>query len=121
MVMNDLLTARRGNYKDPMEEAKAYIDNHLSVEISLKEVADMVGITPTYFSSLFKKVSGETFVSYRIHKRMEKARELLSIPHMRTVDVAAEVGYEDYPHFTKTFKKISGVSPSEYRSLLGIK
>ncbi|MEK3725349.1 response regulator [Paenibacillus sp. FSL H8-0034] len=121
VVMNDLLTARRGNYKDPMEEAKAYIDNHLSVEISLKEVADMVGITPTYFSSLFKKVSGETFVSYRIHKRMEKARELLSIPHMRTVDVAAEVGYEDYPHFTKTFKKISGVSPSEYRSLLGIK
>jgi two-component system response regulator YesN len=120
-LMSDLLAARRGYFKDPMEEAKAYIDTHLSVEVSLKEVADMVGITPTYFSALFKKLTKETFVSYRIHRRMEKARELLSIPHKRTVDVAAEVGYDDYPHFMKTFKKIFGVSPSEYRASLGIK
>ncbi|TBL69371.1 response regulator [Paenibacillus thalictri] len=120
-LTNDLQTARRGNFKDPMEEAKAYIDTHLSVEVSLKEVADIVGITPTYFSALFKKLTNETFVSYRIHRRMEKARELLSIPHMRTVDVASEVGYDDYPHFTKTFKKIFGISPSEYRLSIGIK
>ncbi|WNQ12785.1 response regulator [Paenibacillus aurantius] len=120
-TMADLLSARRGNFKDPMEEAKAYIDTHLSVEISLKEVADMVGITPTYFSTLFKKMTNQTFVSYRIHRRMEKASELLSVPHMRTVDVASEVGYDDYPHFTKTFKKIFGLSPSEYRSKLGIR
>jgi two-component system response regulator YesN len=120
-VIDSLLAARRGNYKDPMEEAKAYIDNNLSLDISLKDVADRIGITPTYFSTLFKKMSSETFVSYRIHRRMEKACELLSIPHKRTVDVAAEVGYDDYPHFTKTFKKIFGVSPSEYRASLGIK
>ncbi|WP_231571430.1 helix-turn-helix domain-containing protein [Gordoniibacillus kamchatkensis] len=104
-----------------MEEAKAYIDSHLSVEVTLKEVADMVGITPTYFSTLFKKMTGDTFVGYRIHKRMDKARELLSLPHMRTVDIAAEVGYDDYPHFTKTFKKIFGLTPSDYRAKLGIK
>ncbi|MDQ1913959.1 response regulator [Paenibacillus sp. GD4] len=120
-VMDELLAARRGNFKDPVEEAKAYIDSHLSVEITLKEVADMVGITPTYFSALFKKLTNQTFVSYRIHKRMEKACELLAVPHMRTVDVAAEVGYDDYPHFTKTFKKLFGVSPSEYRASLGIR
>ncbi|MFM9331591.1 response regulator [Paenibacillus mesotrionivorans] len=119
--MTGLLAQRRGNFKDPMEEAKAYIDSHLSLEISLKEVADMVGITPTYFSALFKKITNETFISYRIHRRMEKARELLAVPHMRTVDIAAEVGYDDYPHFTKTFKKIYGQSPSEYRASLGIK
>ncbi|MDF2937404.1 MAG: response regulator [Paenibacillaceae bacterium] len=117
----DLLAQRRGNFKDPMEEAKTYIDTHLSLEITLKEVADMVGITPTYFSALFKKITNETFISYRIHRRMEKARELLAVPHMRTVDIAAEVGYDDYPHFTKTFKKIYGQSPSEYRASLGIK
>ncbi|NOU97231.1 response regulator [Paenibacillus sp. LMG 31456] len=120
-VMTDILAVRRGNFKDPMEEAKAYIDNNLSVDISLKEVADMIGITPNYFSTLFKRMSNETFVSYRINKRMDKARELLSIPHKRTVDIAAEVGYDDYPHFTKTFKKIFGISPSEYRASLGIK
>lgn len=120
-VMMDILVVRRGNFKDPMEEAKTYIDNHLSVDITLKEVADRVGITPNYFSTLFKKMSNETFISYRINKRMDKARELLAIPHKRTVDIAAEVGYDDYPHFTKTFKKIFGVSPSEYRESLGMK
>lgn len=120
-MANGLKASRSGHFKDPMEEAKAYIDSRLSQEISLEQVAGMVGLTPTYFSALFKKLTNQTFVQYRINKRMEKAKELLSIPHIRIVDVAAEVGYEDYPHFTKTFKKIVGVSPSEYRSGLGIK
>ncbi|MEK8126861.1 response regulator [Paenibacillus filicis] len=120
-ITDELSASRKGNFKDPMQEAKAYIDSHLSQEITLKEVAEMVGLTPTYFSALFKKLTHENFVSYRINRRMEKARELLAFPHLRTVDVASEVGYDDYPHFTKTFKKIVGVSPSEYRSSLGIK
>ncbi|SDC05749.1 two-component system, response regulator YesN [Paenibacillus sp. UNCCL117] len=120
-IADGLSASRKGNFKDPMQEAKAYIDSHLSQEITLKEVAEMVGLTPTYFSALFKKLTNENFVSYRINRRMEKACELLAFPHLRTVDVAAEVGYDDYPHFTKTFKKIVGVSPSEYRGTLGIK
>ncbi|WP_159886770.1 response regulator transcription factor [Paenibacillus puerhi] len=116
-----LLTIRNGNFKDPMEEARAYIDSHLSQDISLDQVAQMVGLTPNYFSAVFKKMTNETFVQYRIHKRMERAKELLSTPHIRIVDVASEVGYEDYPHFTKTFKKIVGSSPSEYRTGLGIR
>lgn len=121
MLREELLAARQGKYKDPMEEAKSYIDTHLSVEVSLKEVADMVGLHPTYFSGLFRKMTGQTFISYRIQKRMEKACELLAVPHLRTVDIAVSVGYEDYPHFTKTFKKLIGMSPSEYRNQLGIK
>lgn len=120
-LMEDLTMLRNGNFKDPIEEAKAYIESHLSKEITLEEVAGMIGLTPTYFSSLFKKLTKETFVQYRIKKRMEKAQSLLSVPHVKIVDVASEVGYDDYPHFTKTFKKVTGVSPSEYRSSLGIK
>ncbi|TXK79131.1 response regulator [Paenibacillus sp. N3.4] len=120
-MAKDLLASRNGNFKDPIEEAKAFIDSHLAQEISLDQVAAMVGVTPTYFSSLFKKTTHETFVQYRINKRMEKAKEMLAIPHIRIVDVATEVGYDDYPHFTKTFKKIVGISPSDYRTGLGIK
>ena len=116
-----LQDVRSGSFKDPMEEAKGFIDSRLSEDISLDQVAAMVGLTPTYFSSLFKKVTNETFVQYRIKKRMTKAKEMLAIPYVRIVDVASDVGYEDYPHFTKTFKKIVGVSPSEYRAGLGIK
>jgi two-component system, response regulator YesN len=120
-MVDGLLAVRHGNIKDPMEEAKTYIDSRLSEEISLDQVAAMIGLTPTYFSALFKKMTNETFVQYRIHRRMEKAKELLAVPHLRIADVASEVGYEDYPHFTKTFKKIVGISPSEYRTGLGIK
>lgn len=120
-VAEGLSATRSGHFRDPMEEAKAYIDSRLSQEVSLDQVAAMVGLTPTYFSALFKKITNETFVQYRINRRMDKAKELLAVPHIRIVDVASEVGYDDYPHFTKTFKKIVGVSPSEYRTGLGIK
>lgn len=120
-MMEELALKRTGNYKDPLEEAKAYINQHLCEDISLEEVAEKAGFTPNYFSALFKKETKETFIQYRIKKRMEKAQQLLAIPHMRIVDVAAQVGYEDYPHFTKMFKKITGHSPSEFRGQLGIK
>ncbi|RKN79185.1 response regulator transcription factor [Paenibacillus ginsengarvi] len=120
-MTDELQHIRSGHFRDPLAEAKAYIDSRLSQDISLEQVAAMVGLTPTYFSALFKKMTNETFVKYRIHKRMERAKELLAVPHIRIVDVAAEVGYDDYPHFTKTFKKIVGISPSDYRSGLGIK
>lgn len=120
-MSDDLLAARNGNFKDPMEEAKLFIDSQLSKDITLEQVAAMVGLTPNYFSAMFKKVTKETFVQYRIRRRMEKAKTLLTIPHYRIVDIATEVGYDDYPHFTKTFKKMIGISPSEYRSQLGIK
>ncbi|MFE5317453.1 response regulator [Paenibacillus sp. NPDC056579] len=120
-LISELMMKRSGNYKDPMKEAKAYIDNHLSEEITLEEVAEMVGLTPTYFSSLFKKMTNETFVQYRIKRRIELAQKLMAVPHLKMSDIAAEVGYEDYPHFTKMFKKMTGYSPSEYRNILGIK
>ncbi|EFU40873.1 two component transcriptional regulator, AraC family protein [Paenibacillus vortex V453] len=51
---------------------------------------------------------------------MEKAKKLLAIPHYKITDISFEVGYADHPHFTKTFKKVTGYTPSEYRELLGI-
>ncbi|MCC3374544.1 response regulator [Cohnella sp. REN36] len=120
-VLEELLSMRGGNFRDPMQEVKAYIDSKLSQEITLEQVAAMVGLTPTYFSSLFKKMTNETFVKYRINKRIDRSKALLAVPHIRIVDIAAEVGYDDYPHFTKTFKKLVGVTPSEYRASLGIK
>lgn len=120
-IRDGLVTVRSGKFRDPMEEAKSYIDNKLSQEITLDQVAAMVGLSPTYFSSLFKKMTNETFVKYRINKRINRSKELLEVPHIRIIDIASEVGYDDYPHFTKTFKKLVGVSPSDYRAALGIK
>lgn len=123
-VLDDMYTqlqqTRKGKFKDPIEEAKAFIDLHLSEEVTLEEVAKRVGLTRTYFSALFKKMTGETFVHYRIKKRIEEARKLLAVPALTITDIAVQVGYEDYPHFTKTFKNFVGMSPSEYRASFGI-
>ncbi|WP_284644527.1 response regulator transcription factor [Paenibacillus silviterrae] len=121
LEMADQLARMRGSkYRDPFEEAKAYIDTHLSEEVTLEEMAQLVGMSTTYFSHLFKKETNETFVQYRIRKRMEHAKALMDIPHYRIIDICQAVGYTDYPHFTKTFKKFTGYSPSEYRRLMGI-
>ncbi|WP_088835000.1 response regulator [Paenibacillus tyrfis] len=116
-----LQTYRGGNLKNVWEEAKAYIDEHLATDISLEEVAGKVGLAPTYFSHLFKKSTNETFVQYRIRKRMEMAKRLLEIPHYKVIDVSMAVGYQSYPHFSILFKKAVGCSPSEYRQSIGIK
>jgi two-component system response regulator YesN len=121
MLLDSLKQKRKGRAKDPMEEAKKYIETHLSREIPLEEVADQLGLNASYFSQLFKQMTGETFVQYRIRKRMDKAKKLLEQPHYRIIDISYEVGYADHPHFTKTFKKYTGLSPSEYRDKLGIK
>lgn len=119
-LLERLRAMRKGKSRDPIEEAKQYIEQHLAKEVSLEEVADMLGLNPSYFSQYFKQRTGETFVQYRIRRRMEKAKRLLELPHYRITDISYEIGYADHPHFTKTFKKAIGVSPSEYRKMMGI-
>ncbi|MFF2091342.1 response regulator [Paenibacillus sp. NPDC058174] len=119
-VTNEL-ALRRDGFKDIMSEVKAYIEQNIAREVTLEEVANLVGLTPNYFSLYFKKTTGVTFINYRIAKRIEFAEQLLALPHYRIVDVAHEIGYEDYSHFAKTFRKVKGITPTEYRSSLGIK
>ncbi|WP_164716282.1 response regulator [Paenibacillus whitsoniae] len=120
-LYNQLFQWRGGNQKSLFEEAKSYIDEHISEELSLEEVADKMGLAPTYFSYIFKKMTNQTFVQYRMHKRIELAKRLLEMPHYKVVDVGVTIGYQNYPYFTKIFKKVTGCSPTEYRSMLGIK
>lgn len=112
---------RGGNQRNVFEEAKSFIDRNITEELSLEAVAERVGLAPTYFSYVFKKMTNETFVQYRMKKRIELAKRLLELPHYKIVDVGMEIGYHNYPHFSKIFKKMTGITPTEYRQLLGIK
>ncbi|WP_426447361.1 response regulator transcription factor [Paenibacillus sp. S-38] len=120
VLFGELRSKRKGRVKDPVEEAKGYIEDHLAREVSLEEVAEHIGLNPSYFSQLFKQSTQETFVQYRTRRRMEKAKKLLQLPHYRITDISGEVGYADHPHFTKTFKKYAGCLPSEFRQKLGM-
>ncbi|OXM85926.1 response regulator transcription factor [Paenibacillus rigui] len=119
-LLEGLKIKRKGKLKDPVEEAKQYIEEHLAEDVSLEEVAERIGLNASYFSQLFKQSTQETFVQYRTRRRIERAKKLLAQPHYRITDISGEVGYADHPHFTKTFKKYTGCLPSEYRNKLGI-
>lgn len=112
--------ARKGNEVDPIEMAKHYILEHIEEDFSLNDVADRLGFNSSYFSQIFKQETGETFVQFRTRLRMEKAKEILLRKDVKVIDIPFMIGLNDHPHFTKTFKKHTGYTPSQYRRKMGV-
>lgn len=119
-MINKTRFQRKGKIIDPIEAAKDYMLKNVCTKVNLDDVAQKLGLNSSYFSQLFKRETGQTFVEYRIHLRMETAKQLLERSDLRIIDIASEIGYDDAPHFAKTFKKYTGISPKEYRQSLGI-
>lgn len=103
-------------YSRLLEEAKQYVkQNYANNEISLNMVASHVGISPSYFSTIFRQETGHSFTEYLTEIRMEKARELLRCTNKKTAEISFDVGYKDSHYFSYIFKKTQGVTPKEYR------
>ncbi len=92
-----------------------YIHKNYGTELSLESAAEVVRVSPFYLSKLFRKETGKTFIDYLTEFRIKKAKELLSIPTNNVKDVCYMVGYRDPNYFARVFKKISGITPTEYR------
>lgn len=108
------LVARSTN--TDMEKAREYINRHYSeVAVSLNEVAKQVNMNPAYFSVLFKKDTGVTFINYLTDVRIEKSKELLAKTNMKIYEIAYAVGYDNPTYFSTVFKKITNYSPQDYR------
>lgn len=103
----------------PIRMAKQYIQNHYKEQITQEEVSDVVGLSSSYFSALFKKETGEGFAKYLINIRMEEAKRLLRETNDSVFSICETVGYHDLKHFTRTFEKAAGLKPSAYRKLYG--
>lgn len=109
-------TAER-KYNRLIHDAQAYIEkNYASGDISLQSVAASVGVSPNHFSSIFRQETGETFIDFLTHVRMEHAKELLLCTPMRTAEIGFEVGYNDPHYFSYAFRKAAGMSPREFRN-----
>lgn len=91
------------------------IDSDLSADLSLRTQAKLVGVNPSYLSTLFKKETGQTLTEYVTGKRIEQAIFLLNSTNMQIQMVASYCGIPDLCYFTKTFKKLVGMTPTEYR------
>lgn len=113
--VRDTISGRR--YSDIIEIAKDQIrKTYMSDEISLNTIAAEVGMNPSYFSSIFSKEMGKTFVEYLTEIRMDRAKELLMCSSMKTSEIGYEVGYKDPHYFSYIFKKTQNCTPKEFRA-----
>ena len=104
-------------YGSLIDTAKQYLAEHFeSNDVSLNTVAAQVGVSSSYFSSIFKQETGQSFVEYLTKLRIDKACELLRCTTLRTSEIGERVGYNDPHYFSATFKKVTGVSPKDYKN-----
>lgn len=101
-----------------IQHTLSFIDEHFSDKITLQELSALAGLTPTYFSTLFKQVTGISLWNYITSKRIDKAIRLITSENYKgnMLDAAIECGFNNTANFNKTFKKITGVTPTEYKS-----
>ena len=100
MYLLDLIPKRR------CFSCKKYITNNVSLNLSVKDVADYVHLSPEYFTKLFKKEVGQNIKSYILQVKVEIAKDLLGNPNIPISMVALDLGYSNFSHFTQVFKKI---------------
>ena len=98
-----------------VRRAVRFIEENYGRDLPLEEVAKSVGLSPSYFSSSFKRETGKNVVEYITEYRVEKAIELLCTTNLNTSEVAYRVGFNDPKYFTRIFKRSVGVTPSLYR------
>lgn len=104
--------------KNDVQRAKKYILNNISQNISVKDVADYVHLSPEYFTKLFKKEVGQNIKTYILQVKVDVAKDLLGNQNIPISIVALDLGYSNFSHFTQMFKKFENVTPTEYRNNL---
>ncbi len=109
--------ARNSRNLHIINKAKQFIHNsYKQDDLSLNQIAALVSVSPGYLSILFRKETNQTFIEYLTLVRMEKAKELLKTSSLKSYEVAYNVGFSDPHYFSMSFKKYTGVTPSDYKS-----
>ncbi len=95
---------------------REYIGRNFQDDIALQDIAGAFGYSDVYFCKLFKQNFEVNFITYLNEYRLEKAKELLADPLINIKDISAMAGFRDANYFTRVFKRVTGKTPSDYRS-----
>ncbi|MCD8068069.1 MAG: AraC family transcriptional regulator, partial [Lachnospiraceae bacterium] len=117
-ILTTVSEAVKQHYSRPVLTAINYIQKNIRSPLSLNEIADLAGLTAPYFSSIFKKETGQTFSDYTAACRLDIAKKMLRESNATISEISDHLGYSDSKYFTKMFKKKEQISPSEYRRIL---
>lgn len=108
-------------HSDVVFKAMEYIRQNYDRKLSLDDIAQHVYLSRSYLSSLFREEAGQTLFSYINQVRVEKSKLFLMDPSISLAEAAAMCGFEDQSYFTKVFRKITGLSPKQYRDRITAK
>lgn len=106
-----------GNYSSSIIKCQNYIFEHLYEKISLSKIAEYSSLNPSYLSHLFKKEVSLSISNYIQKQRINEAKKLIRAGEVLLADIYVPLGFIDQSHFTKSFKKVVGITPKEYRAL----
>lgn len=109
-----------GHYKkttspDLVLRCKEIMDTNYNKDISLQEVAEIIGVSAAHLSRVVKKELGKNFTEYIVDLRMEKAKNMLETTNFKVMDISKTVGYENPDYFSRIFKRQCGATPHDYR------
>jgi len=117
-LSNQLMTEQNNAEPPLVLKARDYIDKHKTEELSLADVAKAAGASVFHFCKVFHKSTDLKFTDYVARVRLEDARNRLLNPNLRVSEIAYDVGFQSLTHFNRTFKRVFGQSPTEFRERL---
>lgn len=107
---------KQKEYVQKFNQALEYIDNHYMEDLTLDDVADIIGFSKYHFSRLFKQYTNYTFCDYVTYRRIKVAEDFLASPDYSITEVAMQAGFSSISTFNRLFKQQKGCTPSEYRT-----
>lgn len=114
-MINSIFEYGNIRHSNVIHRSVQYIREHYADKITLEDMARQVHLSPTYFSRIFNQELGEPFTGYLNRVRIERSLDLLKHTQLKMTDIALTVGFSDQSYFSRTFKKIMGISPVQYR------
>lgn len=115
IYLDQVAGKKNKDYVDVGKSIAEYIDSHLESDLSVRELANMVYVSPDHLTRTFKKKYGKTVSDYILEKRMDLAGVLLRREDLTITMVSDSVGFGNYSFFTEQFKKVYGMTPREYQ------
>lgn len=116
---NEDMKAKTFMQKQIYSDIIDYIQRNISTNIKVSEIAKRFGYNEKYLSHMFSQITGETLKQFILKRKIDAANFLLTDTNKKIVDIAGELGYSDIHNFCKAYKRMTGLTPNEYRNAFG--